>query len=50
MENENFPPQQEAFQIIEELGLIAFLNTLGNAHLVGSVALDLIVKPDIDLH
>lgn len=45
-----YPSRQEALQIIEELNLIDFLNTLGQAHLVGSVALDLIVKPDIDLH
>jgi hypothetical protein len=44
------PSRQEAFWIIEELNLIEFLNTLGKAHLVGSVALDLLVKPDIDLH
>lgn len=50
MTTNQFPSQQEAFQIIEELNLIGFLNTLGRAHLVGSVALDLIVKPDLDLH
>lgn len=44
------PLQKEACQIIEELSIIEFLNMLGSAHLVGSVALDLIVKPDIDLH
>jgi hypothetical protein len=50
MTTNQFPSQQEAFQIIEELNLIDYLTTLGRAHLVGSVALDLIVKPDIDLH
>jgi hypothetical protein len=50
MNTNNIPTPQEALQIIEELGLLTFLNTLGSAHLVGSVALDLIVKPDIDFH
>jgi hypothetical protein len=50
MNTNDIPTRQDALQIIEELSLLTFLNTLGRAHLVGSVALDLIVKPDIDLH
>ena len=42
--------KKEALVIIEELGLLDFLGTLGESWLVGSVALDLIVKPDIDIH
>jgi hypothetical protein len=50
MTNSPHPSRQEALQIIEETNLIEFLNTIGRAQLVGSVALDLIVKPDIDLY
>ena len=35
--------------ILEELDLLAFLEQLGEAGVVGSVALNLIVKPDLDL-
>lgn len=45
-----YPSRQEAWQILEELSLLEFLSQIGQAHLVGSVALDLIVKPDIDLY
>lgn len=40
----------EATEIISELGLLEMLEPFGNAQLVGSVALDLVVKPDIDFH
>ena len=39
-----------AFQILDELHLMDVLSEMGTAQLVGSVALDLIVKPDIDMH
>ena len=42
--------KQEALGIIDELSLLDFLVSLGESWLVGSVALDLIVKPDIDIH
>lgn len=42
--------KQEASEIIDELNLQNFLGTLGKSRIVGSVALDLIVKPDIDIH
>lgn len=42
--------RDEAFGDIQELNLIDLLNEHGEAELVGSVALDLIVKPDIDIH
>ena len=42
--------KQEALGIINELDLLDFLGTLGESWIVGSVALDLIVKPDIDIH
>jgi hypothetical protein len=40
----------EAEGIIEELGLLGMLRDYGRAGVVGSVALDLIVKRDIDVH
>ena len=40
----------EAFEVLRELNLLELLNQHGRAELVGSVALDLIVKPDIDIH
>jgi len=40
----------EAMAIIHELALYELLAPYGTARLVGSVALDLIVKRDIDLH
>ncbi len=42
--------RDEAFEIIEELGFLVMLGQYGDARLVGSVALDLVVKPDIDFH
>jgi len=42
--------KDEAFTVIRELNLIDLLNEHGEAELVGSVAFDLIVKPDIDIH
>lgn len=42
--------KQEALSIIEDLELFALLAPYGYAQLVGSVALDLIVKRDIDIH
>jgi hypothetical protein len=42
--------RQEAEGIIRELGLLELLNRYGDARVVGSVALDLIVKLDIDIH
>jgi hypothetical protein len=40
----------EAIEIVQRLGLLDILTRFGEARLVGSVALDLVVKPDIDLH
>lgn len=40
----------EAEGVIEELGLLGLLWGYGRAGVVGSVALDLIVKRDIDVH
>jgi hypothetical protein len=40
----------EAEQIIEDLDIMGLLNAYGYARIVGSVALDLIVKRDIDIH
>ena len=40
----------EAETLIEELGLLQILRRHGRAEIVGSVALGLIVKLDIDLH
>jgi hypothetical protein len=40
----------EAESIIRELNLFEALRPYGNARVVGSVALNLVVKPDIDLH
>ena len=42
--------REEAFEIIEEFGFLEMLGQYGDARLVGSVALDLVVKPDIDFH
>ncbi|MGY5853926.1 MAG: hypothetical protein RTU92_10195 [Candidatus Thorarchaeota archaeon] len=42
--------KREAEQIIEDLDIMDFLNSYGVARVVGSVALDLIVKKDIDIH
>ncbi len=40
----------EAEQVIEYLDFMGLLNAYGHARVVGSVALDLIVKRDIDIH
>ncbi|MCW4050674.1 MAG: hypothetical protein NWE89_13165 [Candidatus Bathyarchaeota archaeon] len=40
----------EAHGILKETGLLEILSTYGRAEVVGSVALDLIVKLDIDIH
>ena len=42
--------QEEAQEILTNLGLLDFLAQFGEAQLVGSVALDLIVKLDLDVH
>lgn len=42
--------QEEARKIIQELDLLKLFNKYGDARIVGSVATDLIVKPDIDIH
>ena len=42
--------QSEALQIIDDLGLIVALSQYGEARIVGSVALNLVVKRDIDIH
>jgi len=42
--------RDEAFAVIGELNLLDILKEQGETELVGSVALDLIVKPDIDFH
>jgi hypothetical protein len=44
------PLKREAERIIEELDLLRLLSAYGEARIVGSVALDLIVKLDIDIH
>jgi hypothetical protein len=44
------PLKREAEGIIEELDLLRLLSAYGEARIVGSVALDLIVKLDIDIH
>ncbi len=44
------PLKHEAERIIEELDLLRLLSAYGEARIVGSVALDLIVKLDIDIH
>ncbi|MHA1924435.1 MAG: hypothetical protein ACXABV_00960 [Candidatus Thorarchaeota archaeon] len=40
----------EAEQVVEDLDIMGLLNAYGHARIVGSVALDLIVKRDIDIH
>jgi hypothetical protein len=40
----------QANLILGETNLLPFLNQLGRAEVVGSVALNLIVKPDLDIH
>lgn len=42
--------QQEAQQILKALDLVEVLSRYGRAEVVGSVALDLIVKLDLDIH
>jgi hypothetical protein len=40
----------EAESIIRDLHLLELLRPHGEARIVGSVALDLVIKPDIDIH
>lgn len=42
--------RDEALQIIDDLGLLVSLSPYGEARIVGSVALNLVVKRDIDIH
>ena len=42
--------KEEAENIVAELGLLELLSRYGEARILGSVALDLIVKPDLDVH
>lgn len=42
--------KQEAQKVIDELGIMSVLKSTGDARVVGSVALDVIVKRDIDIH
>lgn len=42
--------KREAEKIIQDLTLLEILDQYGEAQIVGSVALDLIVKRDIDIH
>ncbi|MFX1416468.1 MAG: hypothetical protein ACFFC0_06625 [Promethearchaeota archaeon] len=42
--------REEAEGIVESLDILDLLNAYGHARIVGSVALDLIVKRDIDIH
>lgn len=42
--------RDEGFEIIKDLELLKLLERYGEARLVGSLALDLVVKPDIDFH
>ena len=42
--------QEEAFEIENRLGILNFLNKYGRAEIVGSVANNLIVHKDIDVH
>jgi hypothetical protein len=48
--NNSIALKKEAIEIVHELGLFETLEPYGEARLVGSVALDLVVKPDIDIH
>ena len=50
MVDESSSLKREAEQIIRDLALLEFLRRYGEAQLVGSVALDLVVKRDLDLH
>ncbi len=50
MKNKSDILKIEAIKIVEDLALLEILNNYGDAHIVGSVALNLIVKPDIDIH
>jgi hypothetical protein len=42
--------RREAEEIIARLGLLEMLRSYGRAEVVGSVALDLVVRRDIDIH
>lgn len=50
VEDESAMLRREAEAIIADLGLLRLLGRYGRAEVVGSVALDLVVKPDIDVH
>ena len=50
MVEESSSLKQEAEQIVWDLAILEFLQRYGEAQLVGSVALDLVVKRDVDLH
>lgn len=41
---------QEAYDILDKTDLLGLMGRYGRAELVGSVALELVVKPDIDVH
>ena len=44
------PLKSEAEGIVRKLSLLELLRRYGEARVVGSVALDLVVKKDIDIH
>ncbi|TXT57045.1 MAG: hypothetical protein BAJATHORv1_20645 [Candidatus Thorarchaeota archaeon] len=47
---EQSPKKTEALKILDALDIMDYLNSYGDARVVGSVALDLIVKLDLDVH
>ena len=50
MKTESNNLKAEAESIIRDLNLFEMLQSQGEARVVGSVALNLVVKPDIDIH
>lgn len=42
--------KEEALEIVDNIGIINYLNNYGRVEVVGSVALDLILNKDIDIH
>lgn len=44
------PLKQEALALEKELGILTYLSNYGKASIVGSVATDLIVTKDLDIH
>ena len=42
--------QKEALEIVERLGLLGYLKQLGTARIMGSVLLETVKKPDIQIH